>query len=176
MPQVRVALEKAFLGKGIEEIKLYEPEKAIALGAAIYASKYDGDDVVAGGDAFLTDFASFSYGTKVKSNGKSIIDNLILKGDKLPITVERVYYTVCDNQYSVDFDIYESLNSNSVCEIEDVPSSPIIEANLVLGHNTPKAAELHAKLTLTVDGLLEIFADDLRGNNLHAETKLNFSK
>ncbi len=170
MPQVIGGLQKAFPSK---ELPVFEPEKSIAIGAAIYAQFCDGKDT------FLSDIASFSYGIRCYSNSgveaddKLIVVNLIQRGDRLPETGKHSFLTREDNQSKVAFRVFES--SKAVKEYDFVEgSSSIMEVVLEIPPNQPKGTSVAAYMTLTPDGIIEVMADDDNGHKIKAQKQLNF--
>lgn len=101
MSQVIDGLKDAF--KGLE-IQVFEPEKAVALGAAIYAQFCAGRRLV----PVLSDIAPYSYGIRcyenyAKNPNREIIVNLILKGDRLPKESQHGFSTIFDGQKALLF-------------------------------------------------------------------------
>lgn len=169
MPQVKEGLRNAF---PTSNIQVFEPEKAIATGAAIYAQFCDGKDT------FLSDIAAFSYGTDCCRNYNAdptdlIIVNLIKKGDRLPVTREYKFYTVRDGQDEMYFDIYES--SNIMDEYDYVAEyEPIMTVVLDLLPDMPKGTGAVLHITLTSDGIIEVIADDEQGHTMKLQKRLNY--
>ena len=173
MPQVIEGLTRAFPNM---EIKVFEPEKAVAVGAAIYADFCEETGV---GSSVLSDIAPYSYGIRCYENydvdsDREIIVNLILKSDRLPITKPHSFITIRNQQSSVVFPVFESNLNKKECEIDEVGEC-IMEVELPLPHKPPKGTSINVKMTLTTDGLIEIIADDSSGHNIKAEKHLNFS-
>lgn len=111
MPQIRERMERDYPNIPVE---LYEPEKAIAFGAAIYAEKL-------GEDRFLQDICKFSYGIRYVQNYEEYHDekrlrifNKIFKGDTLPARASSDSSPLKDGYESVLFSIYESENMDDI--------------------------------------------------------------
>lgn len=105
MPQVRKAFEQNYPGISV---KLFEPEKAIAFGAAIYAEHLNES-------RYLRDICKFSYGARYVDNFETYHDenrlritNIIFKGSTLPATGTSYSSPLRDNQESSFLAIYES--------------------------------------------------------------------
>lgn len=105
MPQVRKALMQMYPNI---LVKLYEPEKAIAFGAAIYAEHLTETQ-------YLRDICKFSYGVrfienyeKYKDKNRLIILNGIIKGSQLPANYKTTGTPVEDGETSLCFAVYES--------------------------------------------------------------------
>lgn len=169
MPQVQEALKNLFPSN---HIRVFEPEKAIAIGASIYAQFCDGKD------SFLSDIAAFSYGAECYRNFASdpadlMIVNFIKKGERLPVTREYVFSTVKDGQAYLKFKIYES--SNGMDEYDYAPEvEPIMTVVLELSPDMPKGTSAVLHMKLTVDGIIQVVADDGAGHMIKAQKQLNY--
>lgn len=168
MPQVQEGLKRAFPGKSVQ---VFEPEKAIAIGAAIYAQYCDGKDT------FVSDIAAFSYGTDCyrdydKNQDDLIVVNLIKKGDRLPKTSQHRFLTVYDGQSKLNLSIIE--NTNVVNEYDYLKNSApyIMDIILDLPPDTPKDTSVTLYLTLTADGILEGTGDDGKGHKISVKKQL----
>lgn len=169
MPQVQEGLKRAFPRKNIQ---VFEPEKAIAVGAAIYAQFCDGKDT------FLSDTAAFSYGTVSYRDydhpDDIIVVNLIKMGDRLPITQDHGFLTAEDGQTKVHFDVIENSNAVSKYDYEKGSTSPIMGVELEFHKPMPKGTSVCLHMTLTTDGIIEVTADDKDGHTITARKQLNF--
>ena len=170
MPQVQEGLKRALPTK---DIQVFEPEKAIAVGASIYAQYCDGKDT------FLSDIASFSYGTDCYRDYDNdpddyIVVNLVKKGDRLPITREHSFCTTRDNQSKMRFKIIENTNMVDEYDYEDGSVAPIMEIVLELPPNMSKGTSAMLYMTLTTDGIIEVKADDMNGHTISAKKQLYF--
>lgn len=170
MPQVQEGLKRAFPSKTIQ---VFEPEKAIATGAAIYAQYCDGKDT------FLSDIAAFSYGTECcrdydKDPDDMIVVNLIKKGERLPLTRTHGFSTTKANQKKMYFRIIENSNAVDEYDYERGSSHHIMEVVLELPPNMPKGTSATLHMTLTADGIIEVTADDRNGRKITAKKQLYF--
>lgn len=168
MPQVQEGFKRTFPSK---EIQIFEPDKAIAIGASIYAQYCDGKDT------FLSDIAPYSYGTDCcrdfdKDPNDMIVVNLIKKGDRLPVTNEHGFRTTVDNAKYITFNIIE--NSNAVDQYDYVAehASTIMQIRLELPPNMPKGTSARLHLTLTMDGIITAVAYDKNDNKISASMQL----
>lgn len=164
MPQVMDGLKRAFPGK---DIKIYEPEKAIAIGAGIYAQFCDGKD------SFLSNIASFSYGTDCctsSDNDEKIVLNLIKKGDRLPNSCSHCF-SISEESDKMNFRIYESSTDDAYYSFEQA-GKPFMTVILELGENKPAGYSAVLYMTLTLDGIIEIRADDGSGHTVNATKQL----
>ena len=167
MPQVRKAFEKNYPDI---EIKLYQPEKAIAFGAAIYAEHFTQEN-------YLQDICKFSYGAKYIQNFEKYKDknrlriyNIIYKGDDLPTSGESTSWHI-DNNSDTYIAIYESECTDEVYLPKDGTYIGEIE---IRGLKDSKKDD-ETLLTMTIDrsGLMQLKAVDKRtGKSAQVEIKL----
>jgi len=91
------------------------PDEAVAYGAGIYAAKLmqQGGDII--NDIILMDITPLSIGTstnnksedpKIKALG-NLMSFIIPKGTRIPITLDKNYLNIVDNQKQMEIDIYE---------------------------------------------------------------------
>ncbi len=133
------------------------PDLIVSYGAAIQAGVISGQK----SDAILVDITARTYGTSAlgEENGHFVDDlfvPIIKKNTPLPVTKSEVFYTAHDNQKSVDVKIYEgdaslARNNNYIGEFEIQNLSHVPEGN-----------EIILKLTLDLNGILEVTAEEKR--------------
>lgn len=167
MPQVRKAFEKNY--RNIE-IKLFEPEKAIAFGAAIYAEHVKEEN-------FLSDICKFSYGAeyiqdfdKYKDYDRLRIYNIIYKDDALPTSGESKSYAI-DDGTDTYIAIYESECTDKVYLPED--GTHIGEIRIRGLRDSKKGDETILTVNIDRSGLMQLKAVDKRtGKNAEATIQL----
>ncbi|MBR3358790.1 MAG: Hsp70 family protein [Solobacterium sp.] len=165
MPQVQNGLKSEFPDKNVH---FYEPEKAVASGAAIYAEYCDGKE------PYLTDIAAFSYGTDCYPDFENdptrrVIINLVRRGQRLPVSSTDRFRTAVNNQRHMYFDIFETEQDVREYDYKD-RVRPILSAELELPAGLAKGTLCKLDMTLNKDGLLEICAS--YGNDLRSEASL----
>ena len=168
MPQVKEAFKKNYPHI---PIKLYEPESAIAFGAAIYAEHVKEEN-------FLKDICKFSYGARYVQNFSKYRDydrlrifNIIYKGDPLPASGESTS-THIDDGTNTYIAIYESECMDYVYLPENGKK---IGAIRIRGLEDSKKGD-ETILTVNIDrsGLMELKAVDKRtGKTVEAEIQLD---
>ena len=129
MPMIRSAVEARFPGK----VQLHEPNRAVAMGAALYANMLV-DEVMGGGAASagetgksetpqpsqtgggsgitvsVVDQTPRSFGPGVLNEAKEyIVDNLIKRGEVMPAACVKTYYTAADNMEKIVLRAFESM-------------------------------------------------------------------
>jgi molecular chaperone DnaK (HSP70) len=116
MPQVPKAFSEKYPNI---TVKTFEPEKAIAFGAAIYAEYLTEPQ-------FLRDICKFSYGIhfienyeKYKDENRLRVFNFIYKGNQLPATASTTSTPLSDGYKSISFVLYESENTERIYMPED---------------------------------------------------------
>ena len=171
MPQVKEGIRNAFPNF---DIRIYEPEKAIAFGASIYAES------CGTGISLLSDIAPFSYGIRTcrdydRDPDDEIIVNLVRKADRLPKTQSHNFYTVENNQAHVSFKVYESsIREDRYDYVYDDKNEPIMDVILEIPPVYPKDTRLSVDMTLTESGIIEVTARDENGHTQKGRKQLHF--
>lgn len=169
MPQVRKAFEKNY-PELKNRIKIYEPEKAIAFGAAIYAEHLTEE-------SFLSDICKFSYGaryiqdfSRYRDYNRLRIYNVIYKDAPLPTSGESISYALEDGQKSCYIAVYESECTKDIYLPEDGTYIGEIE---ISGLNRKKDDETLLTMTIDRSGLMKLKAVDKRtGKSENVEIQL----
>jgi molecular chaperone DnaK (HSP70) len=173
MRQVKEALKKEF---GIEP-KLFEPDEAVARGAALLAQYLVTNppaQTAVGGIARKSErfeeVTSKSYGIETIDKQKSVLSHVILKNDKIPLSNTETYYTLESNQWAVELKIYES---NIMEPITDLSFGKLIAENeLKLPPDLPADSPLDVTFSLDRNGLLCITAvERSRGGSCNITVK-----
>lgn len=139
MPMIRKAVEDRFTGK----VQIHEPDRAVAMGAAIYANmlveenkadsenpikpvdrenpegpdnpgtggtKGTGSGIGMGPGITVEDQTPRSFGPGVlNESGEYIIDNIIKRGEIMPATCIKTYYTAADNMEKIVLRAFENM-------------------------------------------------------------------
>lgn len=134
MPMIRAAVEARFPGK----VQIEDPDRAVAKGAAIYASmlveeseekeqsggtqeqdgETDGSSTTGVGSGITTvvstgiieDQTPRSFGPGVlNQNMDYIVDNIIKMGDVMPASASKTYYTAADNMEKIVLRVFENM-------------------------------------------------------------------
>ena len=167
MPQVRKAFEKNYPDI---EIKLFEPEKAIAFGAAIYAEHLSETN-------FLRDICKFSYGARYVQNFEKYKDydrlriyNIIYKGDALPASGKSTSCHIDDHS-----DLYIAIFESECTDDIYLPENGTYIGKIEIRGLKDSRKGDETLLTITIDksGLMQITAIDKRtGRSADVEIQL----
>jgi len=188
MPQVQQKLEQVY-GKPISS---FEPDKAVAMGAALVAdgANYSGGGELpaaggtAGGrrtldgeavpieihntDGSTTTFIekctkSYGLAAQDKGKGKEIVGNIIFKDTVKPAHQEREFGTSCANQSSLNLRVYEN---NSLEEDASIEESLLMydSCDISLTPGLPEDAPIKIIFDLDANGVLTITAIDITNN------------
>ena len=168
MPQVKAAFQKNYHDI---ELKLFEPEKAIAFGAAIYAEHLSEEN-------YLRDICKFSYGARYIENYEKYHDlnrlriyNIIYKNENLPASGNSVSQKVENGQESTYIAIYES----ECTDDSYLPENGTYIGDIRITGLKDSKKDDETLLTITIDksGLMQLTAVDKRtGKNFQTEIQL----
>lgn len=165
MPQVQARVKEAF-GK---ETKIFDPNEAVAKGAAIFAvnkrevviddNNNEGlnQPLPPGPNPVIIDVSSRTYGTEVVGD---LVVNMIMQNDELPAEKTDTFNPVRNDQTSARIAVYESMSSEE--SIEKSLGTFVGEAHLTLPPNTKTSDEIEVTFKLNKEGLLEVKARELR--------------
>ena len=155
IPLVRKLLEEAFPWLPPERIMLRDPEKAVALGAAIYASEPDIVDTTPVSYAY----AIMTYSMK---DSKDMLHVRIPTGAKLPCTTQSTYHTRYEGQTHVNFEIYEVQQGveNQMMDLQQGKATGYSISH-PFGRAVPRGTQVLLTATVDENGLLTMQVDDL---------------
>jgi molecular chaperone DnaK len=161
VPAMQKSVERLFSQKPLVK----NPDKAIALGASVYASlKIKPKDLTplqaeATKSTKLTDIAPHYFGTTILDMGRELKnDTIIAKGTKLPCKVTKSYSTVSDGQENVNCDVTQSGIEES--NIEFV--SKIWEGKLPLKNPGPSGREIQVTYAYDINGTMKCSFKDMQ--------------
>ena len=183
MPQVRRRLEQEYN----KPVNSYEPDKAVAMGAALVASgtKVEGGEggqgsqtsdsfgeYALGGDSTIvvedetgtvTEIiikCTKSYGLSALRGNEEIIANIIMKDSEKPAMETRRFGTSAANQVSLNLEVYENDSLQPDATVEE--STKLYESCIVeLTPGLPKGAPIDITFNLDKNGVLVITALDV---------------
>ena len=163
IPKVKELIYNYF--KGIKINDEINPDETVAYGAGIYAAKLirQGGDTI--NDLVLMDITPLSLGTSVQNQDKNtkalgdLMNFIIPRGTRIPITLFKNYATITDNQKRMLIDIYEGerkyIKDNHLLGqfVIDLPPGPKGQVKVKIGIN------------IDGNGILNITAQALSGKN-----------
>jgi molecular chaperone DnaK len=129
MPLVQEMVEQHLVGVSVSS---FEPDRCVALGAALQAGVLNGDDV----EAFLVDVTPHSLGIATAMDTEiglvpNIFSTIIPRNTVIPVSRSKLYYTMRDDQQLVRIEVSqgEHLNANEnvplgCFDIEGLPARP----------------------------------------------------
>ncbi|MBO1306309.1 Hsp70 family protein [Enterococcus sp. 669A] len=169
MPQIRKNFESSYPEI---PVKLYEPEKAIAYGAAIYAEHLTEKN-------FLSDICKFSYGalyldslSRYQGKKREIINNIIYKGTQLPASSESTSYHIRSGRYTIELPIYESEKTERI--YLPTEGTHIGDILIECSENSKESDATLLKMAIDPNGLMTLNAIEVRtGDQVTAEIRLN---
>lgn len=139
MPMVKKRLMKEFPDIHIR-LDQFEPDLAVAKGAAIYAAD----------QSKIEDKASRSYGILTRTG----ITNILLRTDPMVYYGESLFETAYDDQESALIQIYE--NSSAEKEIPENQGTPLLKKELTWGGPVAKGTFVTARVKREKDGIVTI--------------------
>ncbi len=180
MPQVKKRLEDEYH----KPIVSYDPDKAVATGAALVAAGLQASSTVAapgedpiqpvsGGSLVIhgntgeqTEIivkCTKSYGLLALANGQDIIANIIMKDSEKPAVETRRFGTSAENQINLNLRVYENDSVTADATVEE--STELYENCIVeLTPGLPAGAPIDITFNLDASGILVITALDVTNN------------
>lgn len=171
IPLVKKVLNDFF---GKEPKVLGNPDEAIALGAAIYAgfkadkNKLNPLQAQAVGQINFQEVTPHYFGTIIVSGDKLVNTIIINKNEKSPCSVTDSFYTVHDDQQSVNCQITQSPQ----IELDPRFVRVIWDGDLELPPGRPKGQEIKITYSYTENGTMNAQFVDVASNN-KKEVNLN---
>jgi molecular chaperone DnaK len=149
-PLIRARLLEVFGKQARGEV---DPDLCVAMGAAIQGASMTGQEV----SAVLVDVTPYSFGTSAlgELNGELSPYKyvpIIAKNTPIPVRKSEAFFTVRDNQRSVDVHIYQGENKHALENIE------IGEFRVEGLGNAPAGNTIILDLALDCDGILHVSA------------------
>jgi molecular chaperone DnaK len=146
MPAIRRAVKNFF---GIEPNVSVNPEKVVALGAAVQAAVLDKKTT---GIALL-DVVPLTLGLRTQGG---LMDALIQRNTRVPIRKTKMYTTTTDDQDSVEIQVYQGERPNVADNVK-------LGSFILSGIEPAPAGQPEIKVTFQVDsnGILHVTGEDL---------------
>ncbi|CAG8876826.1 unnamed protein product [Penicillium nalgiovense] len=150
IPRIQKLLSDFFDGKKLEK---YQPDEAVAYGAAVQAGILSGKATSAEtADLLLLDVVPLSLGVAMEGN---IFAPVVNRGQTVPTIKKRTFTTVVDNQSTVQFPVYQGERTNcadntSLGEFTLAPLPPMRAGE----------AALECVFEVDVNGILKVTATE----------------
>lgn len=108
----------------------------------------------------ITNVLSRTYGIEIQDSdtNRMKIFNMLMINDKLPATRTETFYTVSNNQNTLEIKVYESRVTDGTMEIED--RKPLTEVEMRFLRAVPKGTPVVMTTALDNSGILHIIAEE----------------
>ena len=154
IPRLRKLLQDFFGGHALN--KTIDPDEAVAKGAAIQAALLNGKQSQGLLDVELLDVCSHSLGVEIIGGIMSVI---IPRNTPVPTTLSKEYYTVSDNQTSINIKVFEGENKMTADNhllgefvIEGIPPNRRGREQVIETFNLTEEGILHVKAKIKSTG------------------------
>ena len=138
------------------------PEKAVALGAAIYAQT---PELVRPKVAY-----GYAVNTYINKGKKEVLRVIIPSAADLPMTVTANFSTLDENQLAVKFSFYEVPNSAGNIHVDkELGRLTAYSITHKFASRVPKDTPVKLTTTLTEDGVLNMTVEDFQRQKLITE-------
>lgn len=153
MPMIKKRLQKEFNCE--LRLDMFEPDRAIAQGAALHAAKLQGDSgvkVVLG-----EDMGARSYGTDVRTEDGVMIQNILLRTD--PLIYENTFYfsTTVEGQTSASISLYENTSIEELVSVKK--TTKIMDKSLVWNTPVPFGTDIVMHVTRNKEGIVHVIGE-----------------
>ena len=153
MPMIKKRLQKEFNCE--LRLDMFEPDRAVAKGAALHAAKLQGDNgikVVLG-----EDMGARSYGTDVSTDDGVMIQNILSRTDPLVYENTFYFYTTVEGQTSASISLYENTSTDQLVSVKK--TTKIMDKSLVWGTPVPVGTEIIMHVTRNKEGIVHVMAE-----------------
>ena len=161
-PLLRTLLEEKFHWIPKEQILHRFPEKAVALGAAIYAET----------PSLVKPKVAYGYGvnTHIDDGKQEVLRVVIPSGAQLPMTVTAEFSTLDANQAAVKFSVYEVADTGSSTHLR-LENGRVTTYSIThdFYSRVPRDTPVKLTTTLTEDGVLTMKVEDFQPQKRETE-------
>jgi molecular chaperone DnaK (HSP70) len=154
MPMIKKRIQKEF--KCELRLDMFEPDRAVAQGAALHAAKLQGDGGV---QVYIgEDMGARSYGTDVNDgNGGLVIRNILLRTDTLLYENTYQFATSFDGQTAASISLYENTSTDEIVPLKK--STKIMDKILEWGTPLPKNTVITMHVTRNKEGIVHVVGE-----------------
>lgn len=154
MPMVKKRLQQEF--DCPIKLDMLEPDRAVAQGAALHATKLNGNQEVA--VELGNDKESRSYGIRcLDENDNLIVQNILRRTDNITYEGTIEFYTICDGQTRVLMAVYENTSTDEFVSLKK--STLIEEKPLDWGIEVEKDTPVIVHVSRGKDGIVHIWGE-----------------
>lgn len=152
MPMVKAMIEKKFNLPP----KVFEPDLAVAKGAALYAAQEE-KGYTKGAIQLGTDKGSTSYGIEAYTDNVLGVSNLILISDDLEVSRRFTTFSTRENgQTSINLAIYQNRVNEEICDLSK--ADKLEEHLLEWGTPVPAGTPMTIEIKRGKDGVIKVWA------------------
>lgn len=150
MPMIKKRILKEFNCQ--LRLDMFEPDRAVAQGAALHAAKLQGDEKI--NVALGEDMGARSYGTDISTEEGIMIQNILLRTD--PLLYENTFYFTTSNegQTSASISLYENTSTDPYVSVKK--STLIMDKTLAWNHPVPKGTEIIMHVNRNEEGIVHV--------------------
>ncbi len=153
MPMIKKRIQKEFACD--LRLDMFEPDRAIAQGAALHAAKLAGETNVA--VELGEDMGARSYGTDVKTEKGMMVENLILRTDPLVLEYTSHFSTSSEGQTHASISLYENTSVENLTSLKK--STLIIDKILDWGKPVPLGTDIVMHVTRNNEGIVRVVGE-----------------
>ena len=153
MPMIKERIQKEFNCE--LRLDMFEPDRAVSQGAALHAAKLQGDEKVK--IELGEDMSARSYGTDVKTENGTMVQNILLRTDPLIYENTFVFYTANEGQTSVSISLYENTSTESHVSVKK--STLLIDKFLEWDTPVPTGTEILMHVTRNKEGIVRVIGE-----------------
>lgn len=171
IPAVQDMIENV---SGIKPSHEINPDEAVALGAAYYASTLDSGKAYKEKEFKVTDVNSHSLGVVARNHETGVLENNIIipRNTKLPCSIDKEFYTIQDKQTGLDIQITEG-------EDIDLDYCTIVGDSHLSINPHPQGSPIKIIMQYDISGIIHVKVIDMIDNvdmgefNINRKSNLN---
>ena len=134
---------------------MFEPDRAVAKGAALHAARLQGDRSV--NVQLGEDMGARSYGTDINTENGVMVQNILLRTS--PMIYENTFYfsTSNEGQTMVSISLFENTSVEEYVPIKK--TTRIMDKSLDLGGPVPKGTSVVMHVTRNKEGIVHVIGE-----------------
>lgn len=153
MPMIKKRIQKEFSCS--LRLDMFEPDRAVAKGAALHAARLQGDRSV--NVQLGEDMGARSYGTDINTENGVMVQNILLRTS--PMIYENTFYfsTSNEGQSMVSISLFENTSVEEYVPIKK--TTRIMDKSLDLGGPVPKGTSVVMHVTRNKEGIVHVIGE-----------------